>query len=522
MAVSSEAIEFVSKHDYFSRFTTKALDGTDHIDTPFDAIINQALDKTFTGEITRLIINIPPGYGKCSHEDAIVLTRRGYIPAREVVVGDEFCSFAEGRAVWSRCLSLEVFEKPCITVKTRTGREYTASYDHPIKTQRGWTKLQELKVDEHYAVTFSGALEYGRSVPAAELDLVTLLLFEGGCSGYGTKFTSADSEVVDVMRSACKALGMSLNLSKNSEIDYSIVGCRLESTKTGRSARGMPVAIAREIRRKYGIDGLAKDKKFPRQFDNLPLEQRWRFIGLMLATDGWITKNSSQLGVTIASKSIAEGCQRLLASCGVPSAIYRKNNDHAGAWEVIVSAAYGEYVGKNVDALQKQYLFEGFSSKTRQSYVDSYPAEVFGGGSRSRDIAAGIRTDSLKRQITRGRWAQIVAAYPEYEDRTLEDFHYDVIREKKAAGVQRVIHFEVEGTQNYVCSGIVTHNTAKAVWAYVARGFAINPTSRFIHTSYSDKLVQDNSSKIRDLIGHHDYGLMYPYVTFKELSLIHI
>ena len=64
MAVSSEAIEFVSKHDYFSRFTTKALDGTDHIDTPFDAIINQALDMTFTGEITRLIINIPPGYGK--------------------------------------------------------------------------------------------------------------------------------------------------------------------------------------------------------------------------------------------------------------------------------------------------------------------------------------------------------------------------------------------------------------------------------------------------------------------------
>lgn len=60
----SDSSEFVSKHDYFSRFTTKALDGNDHIDTPFDSIINQVLDKTFTGEITRLIINIPPGYGK--------------------------------------------------------------------------------------------------------------------------------------------------------------------------------------------------------------------------------------------------------------------------------------------------------------------------------------------------------------------------------------------------------------------------------------------------------------------------
>jgi predicted phage terminase large subunit-like protein len=64
MAVSREAIEFVSKHDYFSRFATKVLDGNDHIPTPFDPVINDVLDKTFTGEISRLIINIPPGFGK--------------------------------------------------------------------------------------------------------------------------------------------------------------------------------------------------------------------------------------------------------------------------------------------------------------------------------------------------------------------------------------------------------------------------------------------------------------------------
>lgn len=60
--------------------------------------------------------------------------------------------------------------------------------------------------------------------------------------------------------------------------------------------------------------------------------------------------------------------------------------------------------------------------------------------------------------------------------------------------------------------------TARAVWSYVARGFAINPTARFIHASYSDKLVQDNSSKIRDLINHTDYRQLFPYVTFKEDS----
>lgn len=60
--------------------------------------------------------------------------------------------------------------------------------------------------------------------------------------------------------------------------------------------------------------------------------------------------------------------------------------------------------------------------------------------------------------------------------------------------------------------------TAKAVWAYVARGFAINASARFIHVSYSDKLVQDNSSKIRDIVNHGDYRQLFPYVDFKEDS----
>lgn len=58
--------------------------------------------------------------------------------------------------------------------------------------------------------------------------------------------------------------------------------------------------------------------------------------------------------------------------------------------------------------------------------------------------------------------------------------------------------------------------TLRAVWAYVARGFALNPSARFIHASYSDKLVQDNSSRIRDVINSHDYQTLFPYVSFKE------
>ena len=60
--------------------------------------------------------------------------------------------------------------------------------------------------------------------------------------------------------------------------------------------------------------------------------------------------------------------------------------------------------------------------------------------------------------------------------------------------------------------------TLRAVKAFVARGFAVNPKSNFIHTSYSKDLVLDNSVAIRDIINHPDYQRLYPYVDFKEDS----
>lgn len=42
--------------------------------------------------------------------------------------------------------------------------------------------------------------------------------------------------------------------------------------------------------------------------------------------------------------------------------------------------------------------------------------------------------------------------------------------------------------------------TLSAVWAFIARGFVVNPGSRFIHTSYSVDLALDNSTKVRDVL----------------------
>ena len=58
--------------------------------------------------------------------------------------------------------------------------------------------------------------------------------------------------------------------------------------------------------------------------------------------------------------------------------------------------------------------------------------------------------------------------------------------------------------------------TAIAVWSFVARGLAINPRSKFLHISYSDTLVNDNSANIRAIVNSADYQQLFPYVTFQQ------
>lgn len=42
--------------------------------------------------------------------------------------------------------------------------------------------------------------------------------------------------------------------------------------------------------------------------------------------------------------------------------------------------------------------------------------------------------------------------------------------------------------------------TLAAVWTFIARGFVVNPQARFIHSSYSQDLALDNSSKVKDIL----------------------
>jgi len=57
--------------------------------------------------------------------------------------------------------------------------------------------------------------------------------------------------------------------------------------------------------------------------------------------------------------------------------------------------------------------------------------------------------------------------------------------------------------------------TELAVKNFIAEGLAINPSSKFIHLSYSDDLALDNSEAVKDLVQSEAYQQLFPDVQLK-------
>lgn len=60
--------------------------------------------------------------------------------------------------------------------------------------------------------------------------------------------------------------------------------------------------------------------------------------------------------------------------------------------------------------------------------------------------------------------------------------------------------------------------TEMAVKAFIAKGLALNPASKYIHLSYSASLALDNSERTKDIVASDWYQELFPYVQIKPDS----
>ena len=141
------------------------------------AIID-ALQKVVDGTCRRLIINVPPRYGKCHALTDRVLTDKGLVTVGGITPGMTVASWHEGCLIWNRVLAVEPAFKLSAEVTMRSGRTITASLDHPVLTPFGYRPLSELAPGDRISALRT-EIDGSYEIPDEELLLSTLLIFEG-------------------------------------------------------------------------------------------------------------------------------------------------------------------------------------------------------------------------------------------------------------------------------------------------------------------------------------------------------
>jgi hypothetical protein len=78
----------------------------------------------------------------------------------------------------------------------------------------------------------------------------------------------------------------------------------------------------------------------------------------------------------------------------------------------------------------------------------------------------------------------------------------------------------IRGDIKKLCISIAPRygKTELAVKNFIALGLAHNPSSKFIHLSYSQSLAFDNSESARDFVASEDYNTIFPYVEISKTS----
>lgn len=461
--------------------------------------ICSTLERVFNGEITRLIINVPPRYSKCLEENTIVFTKRGVIPIKEITTRDLVYSYDQGNIVFKKCLATEKAKKDCFTFKMRSGRSITLSKDHPMLGIDGFKKADEFEIgDRIKCINASINGEY--LIDEDELSFVSFMIFEGTCTKR-LSWSGSPSESTDEFFDVCKRLSIQIKQYKsNAYCDFNIMG-----GVNGKAAT---------LLKKHGVyDHYSYDKRLPPEWINLPLKLKYRFLSIMFSTDGFIAKNTGQLGVTLANELLIGDIQNLISTCGIVSKISYSKNNKRGAWTLLIGRDEAIKIIDKLNLFQKNDKKIFIKSKKSQSFTNSYPSKILKNIKGFWYWSKNNGKVGNKKNMTQKTFDKCALKFPELEKYRNKEFYLDEIISINDVGEKDLIHLQIEGTENFIANGLVSHNTEIAVKCFIEWCLAKVPNSKFIHLSYSDMLALDNSSEIREDIKSDWYQSHWPMKT---------
>lgn len=455
------------------------------------------LQDVVDGKCKRLIINIAPRYGKCHCLTDEVFTYEGLKQVKDIKPGDFVYSFRDGKVALNKVLATEPAYKDTYTIRMRSGRSITASYDHPVLTPFGYTELKDLKIGDRIQ-TLCAEIDTEYEIDDNELLLATLLIFEGKCGDRSVSFANMDQKVVNIAKKAVAHFGCEVKQYKGAKsFEYWITG--------GYSGGVCQMLV------KNGLFGhRAYDKRIPKNWFGLSMRQKYMFIDMMIATDGAIDTRSGQIVIGLANKGLIQDIQHLLSTMGVASTYTYRGNKHAGVWVLAIPRQFAQKLYPHLTFYGKADTAKAIFAKPAKSNIYTYPYNIIRKEKLTYKTMHGPIRCSSNKNIAREKFERLAALYPQLNKYLCDDFYLDEVVDIEFSGMQELRHLEVENDHNFIANGLVSHNTELVIKSFISWCFALNPKCRFLHLSYSDILVNDNSETIRNIMQEELYKTLFP------------
>lgn len=490
-------VELLSSFEKYTKCMFKAQYHRSFIVAEHHKKMFEVLQDVVDGKCKRLIINIAPRYGKCHCLTDEVFTYEGLKQVKDIKPGDFVYSFRDGKVALNKVLATEPAYKDTYTIRMRSGRSITASYDHPILTAFGYKQLQELKVGDRVQA-LCAELDSNYEIDDNELLLAALLIFEGKCGDRSIAFANTDPKVVEVAKKAVKHFGCQIKQYKGAKpFEYWITG-------------GYSGGVCQMLKRNNLLGHTAYNKRIPRNWFGLSMRQKYMFIDMMIATDGAIDKRSGQICIGLANKGLIQDIQHMLSTMGIVSTYNFYDNEHAGVWVLAIPRKYAQKLYPHLTFYGKAEAAKSIIEKQAQCHLDTYPYEIIRHEKMTYNTAYAPYRCSPRKNITRDKFSRLASTFPKLSKYLCDDFYLDEVVDIEFSGMQELRHLEVENDHNFIANGLVSHNTELVIKSFISWCFALNPRCRFLHLSYSDILVNDNSETIRNIMQEELYKTLFP------------
>ncbi len=325
-----ESIEYRHKR-YLDKKTVD--NGIDGITTPWQAL-NDATLGLHAGDLVIVVGKYK--VGKCLAENSeIYLPETGkWKTINEVIKErtDSVLSFNIKENKFNTSLPVSFWDngkKECFEVGTQYGKSIVGTANHPLLTSNGWKNIENLCIgDRIAAVKYVPEPLKALSVDKEKVDILSLMLAEGGMTTSSITFTNTDAEIINIFKNACKYFNCTTK--ERGKYGFGISG---NGSNDGKFDRNSITKLLRE----YNIFGHKSITKFvPDEVFTWNNNALARFIGVFWSCDGYINKKNGDVDVCLGSKKLILDIQKLLLRFGITGYVsYKKSkcgNKFFDAW----------------------------------------------------------------------------------------------------------------------------------------------------------------------------------------------